>query len=150
MSLLSSVIAIDKASRRELRRSRLRILRLLEVTETRRASGVAWNAGNRQVHTRLEALASGRNWDIDVQTMMQTSAHCISEGQSPFARAEEFDRELGGKCHQPVWHQVTAGTRLIGFLANPANSARPERCERSVALSKLLAFEYGVSVTASP
>src|SRR6185436_15538061 len=72
-SLLSSASAMHKtATRRKLRRSRLRILRLLEVTETRRASGVAWNAGNRQVHARLEALASEANWDVNVQTLMQT------------------------------------------------------------------------------
>jgi hypothetical protein len=43
----------------------------------------------------------GENWDIDVQTMMQTSAHCISEGQSPFARAEKFDRDWGKGVTRP-------------------------------------------------
>jgi hypothetical protein len=68
----------NTATNKELRRNRLRILRLLEVTETRRASGVARNAGNRQVHTRHEALASGANEDVNVQTLMQTTAHCVS------------------------------------------------------------------------
>src|SRR5437879_13913440 len=55
--LLSSAVAGNSAAtNREVRRSRLRILRLLEVTETRRASGVAWNAGNRQLHARREAV----------------------------------------------------------------------------------------------
>ena len=89
----------------------------------------------------------GEKWDIDVQTMMQTRAHCFSEGQSPFARAETFGRDEGGFCHQPVWHQVTVERTLTGFLGIPANSARPERYQSSVALWKLLVSNYGVSVT---
>src|ERR1044072_2361273 len=40
-----------------LRKESMRILRLLEVSETRRASGVAWNAGDRRYeHSSREAL----------------------------------------------------------------------------------------------
>src|SRR5258705_8800723 len=60
--LLSSAVANSAAAiSRKQRRSRLRILRLLEVTETRRASGVARNAGNRQVHARREGCCVSRS-----------------------------------------------------------------------------------------
>jgi hypothetical protein len=45
----------------------------------------------------VEANASGANGDVNVQTLMQTKAHCVSEGQSPFARAEQFGKGNGNQ-----------------------------------------------------
>src|SRR5947209_5854696 len=66
------------------RRKSMRILRLLEVSETRRASGVAWNAGKRLFkHSAREALhcASG---PLERPCEVLTTAHESGVWAPPF------------------------------------------------------------------
>src|SRR5437763_3133721 len=65
-------------------RKSMRILRLLEVSETRRASGVAWNAGDRRKrHSAREALqcASGH---VECPCEVLTTAHVRGVWAPPF------------------------------------------------------------------
>src|SRR5438067_5395265 len=65
-------------------RKSMRILRLLEVSETRRASGVAWECGRpSKKHSAREALqcASGR-WECPCEVL--TTAHVRGVWAPPF------------------------------------------------------------------
>jgi len=57
---------------------------------------VAWNAGNRQVHTRRRSASfGGEQGHRCPETLDADGSHCVLEGQSPFARAEPFGRSEG-------------------------------------------------------
>src|SRR2546430_1810161 len=67
-----------------LRRKSMRILRLLEVQETRRASGVAWNAGDRRESIQLVKRSDALRDVCSCPCEVLTTAHGRGVWAPPF------------------------------------------------------------------